>query len=514
MPAAVVNPYKGAPTPSGGVTQCSVTRAAGEAIVIGYLYEYNFGEVKPIGSAVWDSAGDNQALTLVQLQRMNDAANRWLAVYELKSPTSAKTANVTFTHTGANTDPDNAAYIAATIRDFDSATWVRASNKRFESAPGTNDLPITQTTTAGDLMLAFATIRNENIYTNAGDALGYQEQSSGASSRTMLFGYKDAVGSSTTITFGYDDATNFDTALVSLSIAGGVTAPTVATQPAAQTATAPAAATFTASVTGTFSGLRWQRQAAGAGGWTDVPGATSASFTTGATSVTGGSWNDTDRVRLQVDWSGGTVTSTDVALTVVAGGTAPAITVQPANASVTTPATNTFSVTATGSGTLTYQWQRQPAAGGGYVNISGATAASYTTQATSVTGGAANNGDTYRCVVTGDTAPPATSTAATLTVLAPLATTFTFTINGAVSLTGLKYAIFEATTPDAWVAPILKGANETTDASGACSVSVTGLTTRRVGELGSAFVTNSDGTATGGAQAATRRATYYVGAFA
>ncbi len=292
-----------------------------------------------------------------------------------------------------------------------------------------------------------------------------------------------------------------------------VVAPTIDAQPTAQTVTAPAAATFIASVGGTFTGLRWQRQAAGAGAWADVPGATSASFTTGATTVSGGSWNNTDRVRLAVDWSGGTVLSADVALTVAAGGSAPSITTQPANASVTTPATVTFTVSATGSGTLTYQWQRQPAAGGGYVNISGATSASYTTPATSVTGGSANNGDTYRCIVTGDTAPPATSTAATLTVLAPLATTFTFAVNGAVSLTGLKYAIFEEVTPDQWVAPIKKGADETTDASGVCTVSVAGLTARRVGELGSAFVTNSDGTATGGAQAATRRATYYVGAF-
>lgn len=186
---------------------------------------------------------------------------------------------------------------------------------------------------------------------------------------------------------------------------------------------------------------------------------------------------------------------------------------QPTSQSVTTPATATFSVTATGSGTKTYQWQRQPAAGGGYTNISGAVASSYTTGATTVTGGSHNNGDTYRCVVTGDTSPPATSTAATLTVLAPIATTVTFTINGAVSLTGLKYAVFEGVTPDLWVAPIKKGANETTDGSGVCTIDVTGVTARRIGELGSVVVTNADGTATGGSQAATRKAALYIGVF-
>lgn len=77
---------------------------------------------------------------------------------------------------------------------------------------------------------------------------------------------------------------------------------------------------------------------------------------------------------------------------------APQITVQPTNQSVTAPAVATFVVIATGSG-LTYQWQRQPQGTVGFASISGATNSSYTTPATSVTGGNANNGDSYRCVV-------------------------------------------------------------------------------------------------------------------
>ncbi len=92
-----------------------------------------------------------------------------------------------------------------------------------------------------------------------------------------------------------------------------------------------------------------------------------------------------------------------------APGTAPTITVQPANQTVTAGATATFSVTATGSG-LTYQWRRNG------TPIGGATSSSYTTPATTVSGGSANNGDLYSVVVTGDTAPAATSSNATLTV--------------------------------------------------------------------------------------------------
>ena len=121
----------------------------------------------------------------------------------------------------------------------------------------------------------------------------------------------------------------------------------------------------------------------------------------------------------------------------------------------------------------------------------------------------------YSAVIRATDASSNTANTGTIswTIAAGLATTFTFTMTGAVSLTGLKYAIFEGVTPDVWVAPILKGANETTDANGVCTVSVTGLTTKLIGQLGSAFVTNSDGSASGGAQSATRRAAYYVGVF-
>ncbi|HUJ82646.1 MAG TPA: immunoglobulin domain-containing protein, partial [Candidatus Acidoferrales bacterium] len=52
---------------------------------------------------------------------------------------------------------------------------------------------------------------------------------------------------------------------------------------------------------------------------------------------------------------------------------APAITTQPTNQSVQAGATATFSVAASGSSPLSYQWQKNGAA------ISGATSASYTT---------------------------------------------------------------------------------------------------------------------------------------
>src|SRR5207245_4038912 len=57
--------------------------------------------------------------------------------------------------------------------------------------------------------------------------------------------------------------------------------------------------------------------------------------------------------------------------------TAPAITSQPGNQTVTAGQTATFTVVASGSAPLAYQWQKNGA------NIAGATAASYTTPARS-----------------------------------------------------------------------------------------------------------------------------------
>src|SRR5690606_6156922 len=74
----------------------------------------------------------------------------------------------------------------------------------------------------------------------------------------------------------------------------------------------------------------------------------------------------------------------------------------------------TFSVTAAGTPTPTYQWQVSTNGGGTWANVTGGTGAttnSYTTGATS----APMNNNQYRCVVT-NTCGSTTSTARTLTL--------------------------------------------------------------------------------------------------
>jgi len=85
----------------------------------------------------------------------------------------------------------------------------------------------------------------------------------------------------------------------------------------------------------------------------------------------------------------------------------PSITTQPANQTVTVGATAAFTVVAAGTAPLSYQWQKNSA------NISGATAASYTTPATV----AGDNDATFRVIVT-NSVSNITSNPATLTVAA------------------------------------------------------------------------------------------------
>ena len=82
----------------------------------------------------------------------------------------------------------------------------------------------------------------------------------------------------------------------------------------------------------------------------------------------------------------------------------------PSDRTVTAGQTATFSVTAQGAGTLSYQWQKRPV-GGSFSTISGATSANYTTPATAID----DNGAAYLCVVS-NSGGSGTSNAATLTV--------------------------------------------------------------------------------------------------
>jgi hypothetical protein len=172
--------------------------------------------------------------------------------------------------------------------------------------------------------------------------------------------------------------------------------PSITTQPASKTVTAGQTASFSVAATGTAT-LTYQWSKNGSA----VSGATGASYTTPATAA-----SDSGALFIvTVSNDFGSATSSAATLTV---NTPPSITTQPSNQTVTAGQSATFSVVASGPGTLTYQWLKNGGA------ISGATSASYTTPATT----GADNGSLFTVTVS-DSVGSVTSGAATLTVNAP-----------------------------------------------------------------------------------------------
>jgi hypothetical protein len=192
-----------------------------------------------------------------------------------------------------------------------------------------------------------------------------------------------------------------------LTVSAAVVAPTITTQPASQTVTAGQAATFGVVAGGTVPlSYQWQKNGV------NIAGATAASYTTPATATP----DSGSTFKVVVSNTAGTVTSVAATLTVNAAAVAPSITTQPASQTLTAGQTATFTVVAGGTAPLSYQWQKNG------VNLVGATAASYTTPATTTT----DSGSTFAVVVS-NTAGTATSARATLTVnaaaVAPTITT-------------------------------------------------------------------------------------------
>ena len=162
------------------------------------------------------------------------------------------------------------------------------------------------------------------------------------------------------------------------------------------TVTAGQTATFSVSASGTAPlSYQWRKNT------TNISGATAASYTTPATTAP----DNGAKFDVVVSNGAGSATSNQAILTVNAAPVAPTITTQPANQTVAAGQTATFSVVASGTAPLTYQWQKNGSA------ISGATATSYTTPVTTT----ADSGELFRVVVS-NSVGSVTSNSATLTV--------------------------------------------------------------------------------------------------
>ncbi len=185
---------------------------------------------------------------------------------------------------------------------------------------------------------------------------------------------------------------------------GSPTAPSIDTHPTDQTVQAGQTATFSVVASGTSPlSYQWQKNNV------DIGGAIGDSYTTPATVKA----DSGATFRCKVTNSVTTVTSNSAMLRVTSAA-GPVITSHPLDQTVNVGQTASFSVAATGAGTLTYQWQKNNA------DIFGAVSTSYTTPATTM----ADSGALFRCVVSNGTVNT-TSNSALLRVIGPTSPQFT-----------------------------------------------------------------------------------------
>jgi hypothetical protein len=272
-------------------------------------------------------------------------------------------------------------------------------------APSITTQPANKTITAGQTATFSVTA--------AGTApLSYQWQKngaaiSGATSSSYTTPAETAADSGAQFTVVVSNSLgNVTSGVATLTVNPAPVAPSITTQPASQTITAGQTATFSVAASGTAPlSYQWQKNGAA------ISGATSASYTTPAETTS----DNGAQFTVVVSNSVGNVTSSVATLTVNPAPVAPSITAQPAGQTVTAGQPATFSVTATGTAPLSYQWRKNGTA------ISGATSSSYTTPAETTT----DNGAQFTVVVS-NSAGSATSNAAVLTVNpAPVAPSIT-----------------------------------------------------------------------------------------
>ncbi len=194
---------------------------------------------------------------------------------------------------------------------------------------------------------------------------------------------------------------------ITITITGTTTptAPAITTPPVATSVIAGKNAAFTVTASGTAPlGYYWLKNNSPLANGGNVSGANTATL-----ALTGVTATDAANYSVLVSNSVGTATSAAAALTVVLP---PTISTQPAAQTVATGANANFSVTATGSAPLAYQWLK-----GGATIANGTKYSGVTTSALTVAAVAAADAGNFSVVVT-NLAGSVTSSVAALTIVA------------------------------------------------------------------------------------------------
>jgi hypothetical protein len=371
-----------------------------------------------------------------------------------------------------------------------------AATLTVNAAPGITTQPADATVCAGS--------DNTFSVTGSGGGLNYQWQIStdGGTTFTNIAGANSATYTLTGITIaqnGYQYHVIVTGACPGTVTSNNVTltvgnAPSITTQPTDLTVCEGVNADFTVAASGSGLSYQWQVSTDGGGTYTDIAGATSATYSVPATTAISG-----NRYRVIVTSSSCATPSTSNAaiLTVNA---LPTITTQPTSATLCAGSDVTFTSAATGTN-IAYQWQVSTDGGTTFTDIAGATSAAY-----SITGVTTTlNAYQYHVVVSGTCTPAATSNAATLNVVSP-ATVTTQPANTAVCDGGNASFTVAASSATVYQWQVsTNGGTTYTDVAGAtaATLSLTAVTTASNGNLYQVLISNATCTTPNTSNAAT-----------
>lgn len=236
-------------------------------------------------------------------------------------------------------------------------------------------------------------------------------------------------------------------AVSTVSVTTDALPPSVITPPADATVVAGSLHTFTVVAGGSSPlGYQWSRSLDAGATFTDIAGATSASYTLSSVALA-----DDGRYRVTITNTQGTVTSPAAVLAVQQG---PSITTQPQGGSIVPGGSITLSVVASGTPAPTYQWKKNG------VNLSGATSASY-----AITNATGADTGSYTVVVANAVGSVTSSAAAVAVVSSTLApTAFTPSVSGAARNPDTRLAITFNEAPTIGVAGSIRIHDATTHA--------------------------------------------------
>jgi hypothetical protein len=334
----------------------------------------------------------------VQWQQSSDGTN-WSSV------TGGSGANTTIFTTPVLTNADNGLKYRAYFTNSAGSVASSAVTLSIATPPAVTQQPVAQTGnqatsvsfTAAASGFPAPTVRWEESTDSGTNWSGITGATSATYTTAALTGADN--GKLIRAVFTNGNGADAVTSAVSLSVNY------ISTQPSSQTLAVGQTATFTAAaVSTTAATVQWQRSINSGSTWADIAGATATSYTTPAFT----SGDNGNLYRAVFTNSLGTMTSTSASLTVQF---APSITLQPTNQGVQPGTTATFTAAASGNPTPTAKWQVSTNGGTTWVDIAGATSASY-----SFTAAQGDSGNQYRAIFTNGVGSDVTTNPATLSV--------------------------------------------------------------------------------------------------